>query len=236
MLADVSGVLRPRGACSVAVPEISGLAWHARRGTLFAVGDDAGAAFELTRRGDGFEAREIALHKGTRYDLEGIAVAPDSDTLLVVAEKRRKVLRYDLDGALLESITLPIRGRKANAGPEGLTVDPSSGRVFAVNERKPRRVIELDPALDTLVERPLDAFADLSGVCAHDGALWIVSDASAAVGRFEASGDGWQLRERWALPSRGAEGVAIAEGLLFIAFDHGRDSDRPNLAWFQRPG
>ncbi|MEM6996153.1 MAG: SdiA-regulated domain-containing protein, partial [Myxococcota bacterium] len=88
--------MRKLGEARVEVPEISGLAYHPRRDSLFAVGDDAGKAFELSRSEPGRILAEIDLEKGNRYDLEGIAVAPDGETLLVVAEKKRRVLRYDL--------------------------------------------------------------------------------------------------------------------------------------------
>lgn len=226
---------RRLGQCRVDVPEISGLAHHADRGSLFAVGDDSGAMYEIELEGEPRVRRKIALERGKKHDLEGIAVAPGGEALLVVSEKKRRILRYDLQGRLLDVVDVALDGRKKNAGIEGLTVDPGSQRIFAVNERKPLALVELNASLSVCARTEIDAFADLSGVCAHAGSLWIVSDASEALGRFDETPQGWILAEQWALPSKGAEGIAIADGRLYVAFDTGDDDEAANLAWFRLP-
>jgi uncharacterized protein YjiK len=227
--------LEALGDARIDVPELSGLAPHPGPSRLVAVGDDSGSVYVVELAPSPRVTRRIRLERGKRYDLEGVAVAPDAQTLLVVAEKKRRVLRYDWQGRRIENVDLDLRVRKKNAGLEGLTVDADTGRVFVVNELKPRHLYELDETFDTVAKTKLRELEDLSGICAHAGALWIVSDESAALVRLEEKAGEWSTTGRWPLPGPGAEGVAIVGDRVYVAFDHGRDGNDPNLRWFRRP-
>lgn len=225
-------MLEPLGQTSVDVPELSGLSLHPQRGTLWAVGDDAGRAFEIDIAQSPRVTGSVALQGAKRADLEGIAIAPDGESMWVAAEKKCRLLQYTMDGTLLQTVHLP-RGSKKNAGIEGLCVDPAGPRYFAVRERKPKRIVELDATFVVMAEVDVDAFEDLSGICLHDGALWIISDASAALAKLVPTEDGWAWVGRWELPRRRAEGIAWVGSRLFIGFDDEPGAD--NLAWFAPP-
>lgn len=213
--------------------EASGLAYHPERGTLFSVGDDTGKAYEIGLGDSPSVVREVPLEDGKKHDLEGIAIARDGG-LLVAAERKRRILRYGLDGALRSKHDVEIRGKSDNAGLEGLSVDPESGRIFAVHERKPKRLLELSSTFEVVRSEKIKGLDDLSGVCAHGGSLWIVSDDSAELVRLAQSEDGWELAERWSLERTSAEGIAIVGPRLYIAYDSAK-TDEDNLVWYDLP-
>lgn len=218
------------GTARLDADELSGLAYHPERGTLLAVSDDAGRLWEISVDGEPEIVHEIKLKKGKKHDLEGVAVGPAGE-IWIAAEQRRAILRYDLDGKLIERHRLDVDGEKDNDGLEGLTRDPDDGRIYALHERRPRELIELDASCAVIRRWPLEDFDDLSGVCADRGGLWIVSDLSNALGRFEPRGDGWRCVARFDLGDDSAEGVAVVGDRIYVAFDAGKE----NLRWYRRP-
>ncbi len=219
------------GSARIDLPEASGLAWDPVRRVLLAVGDDSGSAYEITLAARPVISRVIPLEDGDRHDLEGIALTADR-RMLVDSEKKRAILVYDRDGRLLDKVRVAIEGEKKNAGLEGLAVDPDSGRIFAVHERAPRRLIELDSSFAVVAETPIERLDDLSSLCARDGALWILSDDSSAVARYEEGPDGWIRRGTWSLDRPSAEGIELVGDRIYVVFDTDEGDD---LAWYRLP-
>ncbi len=215
------------GGCTLPIPELSGLAADPTRGLLYAVGDDARRVYAIDVESTSV-VDDVRLEKGKRHDLEGVAFEPESDTWLVVSENKGQILRYALNGELLGAADVDLGGKK-NGGLEGLTIDVASGRIFAVHERKPRRIIELSASLEIIEVSAFDELKDLSGICAHDGDVWVVSDKSEALCRLVRSESGWTTQQRWELNRESAEGIAIVGGRMFIGFDVERGD---NLEWY----
>lgn len=215
------------GGCKLPVPELSGLAADPSRGLLYAVGDDSRRVYSI----DIESARvvdDVRLDKGKRHDLEGVAYDPASDTWLVVSENKRQILRYALDGELLDAADVDLGGKK-NGGLEGLTIDVESGRILAVHERKPRRIVEVTASLQVVEVCAFEELKDLSGICAHAGDLWVVSDKSEALCRLKRDGDAWTTQQRWQLDRASAEGIAFVGERIYIGFDVERGD---NLEWY----
>lgn len=215
------------GGCRLAIPELSGLAANPDRGLLYGVGDDARNIYTIDVEAEAV-VDEVRLEKGKKHDLEGVAFDPSSETWLVVSENRRQLIRYDLEGSILESVEIDLGGRK-NSGLEGVTIDVATGRVYVVHERKPRRVVELDAALGVVETLEVDGLGDLSGICAHNEDLWVVSDRSEALCRLQRVEGGYDIARRWDLGRRSAEGIAIMGARIFIGFDVERGD---NLEWY----
>lgn len=219
------------GGTRIDVPEASGLAWDPAQRVLLAIGDDCGTMYEIALGDAPRVTKVIPLERGDRHDLEGIALTADG-RVLVASEKKRAILVYSRDGRLLDVVDVAITGNKKNAGLEGLAVDRASGRIFAVHERAPRRLLELDASFAVIADTAIDVFDDLSSICACDGALWILSDDSSAVACFDEGPAGWVLRRTWSLDRDAAEGIEVVDDRLYVVFDA---EDGDNLAWYQLP-
>ncbi|MBN1344932.1 MAG: SdiA-regulated domain-containing protein [Phycisphaerae bacterium] len=148
------------------VREPSSIVYHPRRGTLF-VASDSGYIAEL----------DLDLRLLDRYgipgDLEGLAVHPETGTLLVAVESYQAVLEYDvrqrriircLEVDLQSHPCFAMKKRHDNRGLEGIAVirNPlAPPTLVAVVQADPARLVTLDADLSrTATER---ARAQLSG-------------------------------------------------------------------------
>lgn len=146
------------GGTRVEVGEASGLTWDPFREVLITVGDDSGRAFEIMLADPPKVTRELELEQGDQHDLEGIAMTRDGRCLLIASEKKRRILVYDREGELLEQVPLEIDWKHKKSGVEGVAVDLASGRTFAVHERDPTLLLELDASYAITSEVELDVF------------------------------------------------------------------------------
>lgn len=216
---------------SLPIEEASGLAFDPVDDALVAVSDSEGRLARAPHDralDDGSQWSHVALERGTDFDFEGVAVSPGGDEYWLAAERRRLIVRYSRSGAFLGEVAIDIDGRKKNKGLEGLAVNPSGSRVFVVNERKPKIIIELDHELTEISRSKVEGLDDLSGLWFSEHGLWMVSDESRAVALFESRAGGWSEVRRWSLPANAGEGVAVAGDRLFVAFDE-RLPDGTNL-------
>ena len=221
------------GQTRLDLDEASGLAHDAHRALLWSVSDDAGRAYAISLAGGPRLVGRLELQRGGKHDLEGITVAPDGESLLIVAEKRRRVLRYGLDGHLMASIALDLPEGRRNAGLEGISLDTTTNRLFAVNQDQPRLLVELDDDLAVAARWQIEDLEDLSGVCAHRGSLWIVSAEAGQLARYAPrDSGGFALAARYSIGREGCEGVAVVGDRIYVTFDL-RNGD--NLAWYALP-
>jgi uncharacterized protein YjiK len=221
--------LEQRGKAKLGIEQPSGIAYHAAADELLVVSDEEERIFALDPR-TAKVLREIELKDDDR-DREGVAVRPtDPPQLLVAAERSRRVLCYGMDGTLLDDVGVPVTGSE-NAGLEGITVDVDTGRVFVVHEKDPRALLELDDALRLVAVHGMAELSDLSGLCFEADGLWVVSDESKKLARYELSERGLSLKRTWKLGHRRAEGIAVAGDLIYVLFDRAGT----NLRWYERP-
>ena len=214
--------------------EASGIAWHPRRSSLFAVGD-RGSLAELEPGG-----RLVALHH-VKGNLEDVAVHTPSGRLVLLAEKKGELVAWDPDSAR-ETARFPldlaaVLGREPgdrNQGFEGIAFredpdQPGGGTFYLVHQRKPARLVALtfDPtgpartigATDVVARHALKPYEDLTAVgwseelarllviAESDDRLLLVSPAGTITGT-------------WPLPGDRQEGLALdSEGTLWIADD-----------------
>ena len=232
--------------------EVSGLSLS-ENGGFWAVSDDTARLFRLDEAGK--VQKKETLHavpglEGVTFDLAGgriLTVREDTSEILDVAPDgritRHPILAMQGAGSLAEHFT----ESDSNDGLEGITIDPETGSVFVVKERRPRLLIEVAPDLSQVrrivpltgsagfvSDRAEDDRLDVSGL-AWDGqrqGLWITSDTGQALYFFcfaTMQARGWALMREARGKSRrveNAEGVALSlDGqTIFIVTDDGKDS------------
>lgn len=169
----------------------SGLTFNADTGTLFAVINNPEQLIELNTKGE--ILRTIALNGFE--DTEGITYLGNQQ-FAIIEERKRAIILVSinpqtevLELTLQRSLAFPVPSANNN-GFEGLTADPSSGRLYVVNEKSPRQLIQIDgftsnqPNLS--VSTPLDlenkpmGNKDFSGIyfSAKSQTLLLLSDES----------------------------------------------------------
>ncbi len=234
------GMKEPKDICPGSVfNEPSSVLFHAKRGTLFAVGDE-GDLIELKTDGTVLKT----AHPG-HMDFEGITLGPDGKIYVGVEclydEKGKPagILVVDPDTLEVERtirVDATLNGARvfavrADGGMEGLCYVPEHGW-FAVNQFFPARLVELDvPAEgDRATVKRIVADLTLPVVCASDisydaasGHLLVIS--SSFEGRkgkvFELDLAGKVLREL-EVPGQAQEGLCVdADGNAYIAQDSG---------------
>lgn len=218
------------------LPEPSGIAWHAKRRTLFAVGD-RGDVVELAPDGSVKRSRHVG-----DLDLEGVTVGPEGRVYAVVEDGPAIVV---LDPETLETVRRievdPVLDGKRvlcvtdGAGVEGICYAPELKAFFLVNQKEPARLVELampekdgERARVKRIVAELDATVRKCSDLTWDAASrhFLIPSASSKSGKgpgklFELSEKGEVVRE---LPLRGErqEGFCLdGEGAAYVACDSG---------------
>lgn len=236
--------------------EPSGLAVAAGSGVLWSVSDDTPAAFRLEKGGD---LDGPALDIPGLEDPEGVAHDATGGRLLILSEEAASVFVLPIDpaGPATEVALLnmdnaqilvdALGGDLGALSPEGITLDPRTGRVYIVNERNPRILIEISADLQTILnaERLLDTrgfwsagvsdwHLDVSGL-SYDhrrNGLWITSDVGKCVfflplnGGFASKIDLAWTDDGEIRSVENAEGISLnaAGNRLFVVSDNGKHS------------
>ncbi len=236
--------------------EPSGLSLSNAEGFLWSV-SDAEPGLHLLGT-DGVLGNSFKLPSLAGSDLEGVASRKDGSVLVLQETDRSILVVHPTDPIQLTTIPLTslkgysdaaelLVGNPLNKGPEGITVDPDTGRVFVVIEGQPRLLLVLSPELTDIEEIiPLDREAgfmsdrvgddelDLSGLAwsRSSRSLWIVSDKSRQIFVYNPKSksvksisltfteDGKQKEVKH------PEGIALDEtrGLLYILTDDAKKS------------
>jgi len=214
--------------------EASGIAWHARLGRFFVVGD-RGSLAELEPSG-----KLVKLHR-VKGNLEDVAVHAPSGRLVLLAEKKGELVvwdpatasetaRFPLDVAAL----LDKEPVDRNQGFEGLGFRaeadlPGGGTFYLVHQRKPARLVSLsfDPtgpvraigAPDVVARHALKPYEDLTAVAWSEtlASLLVIAESEDRLLLVSPAGT---IRGTWALPGDRQEGLTLGpEGALWIADD-----------------
>ncbi|AXT27526.1 hypothetical protein D1823_13645 [Ruegeria sp. AD91A] len=244
--------------------EPSGLSLSNAEGFLWSVSD---AEPKLHLLGiDGALGNSFKLPSLAGSDLEGVASRKDGSVLVLQETDRSILVVHPTDPIQLTTIPLTslkgysdaaelLVGNPLNKGPEGIAVDPESGRVFIGIEGQPRLLMVVSPELDEIVEMiPLardagfiservdDDELDLSGLAwsPSSRSLWIVSDKGRQIFVYNPESksvksisltfteDGKQKEVKH------PEGIALDEtkGLLYVLTD---DAKKSRLYVFEQP-
>ncbi|WP_171126702.1 MULTISPECIES: SdiA-regulated domain-containing protein [unclassified Ruegeria] len=236
--------------------EPSGLSLSNAEGFLWSVSD---AEPKLHLLGiDGALGNSFKLPSLAGSDLEGVASRKDGSVLVLQETDRSILVVHPTDPIQLTTIPLTslkgysdaaelLVGNPLNKGPEGIAVDPDTGRVFVVIEGQPRLLLVLSSELTEIDEiiplyresgfmsdRVNDDELDLSGLAwsPSSRSLWILSDKGRQIFIYNPefksvksisltfTDDGKQKEVKH------PEGIALDEtkGLLYILTDDAKKS------------
>jgi len=139
-------------------------------------------------------------------DLEGVVYDIPSKTLYVTEERLREIVHLNLDGDVLDKVTIDDPG-KPNHGPEGITID-DKGNMFLVNEKQPGLFLVLDKSHQISKRVPLSFAGDYSAIMwdKRKGCFWIASDESQSLFLWSPSKG---VIDQFPLGFPKAEGVAV---------------------------
>ncbi len=214
--------------------EASGIAWHAKLGRFFVVGD-RGSLAEVEPGG-----KLLKLHR-VKGNLEDVAVHAPSGRLVLLAEKKGELVVWDPSTAS-ETARFPLdvaalldrEPVDRNQGFEGLGFRaepdlPGGGAFYLVHQRKPARLVSLsfDPtgpvrpigAADVNGRHALKPYEDLTAVVWSEAlaALLVIAESEDRLLLVSPAGS---IRASWTLPGDRQEGLAIGpDGSLWIADD-----------------
>ena len=184
------------------VDQPSGLAFAG--GRLYAVGDQKAKIYALAADGSVASDVNLALGIGEQTSLEAIAIA--GDTAVVAREASAALIHVSLgDGSVLFRSTVPD-ALDANSGLEGVMIRPGDQQLFALKEKSPTLLIQIDTAGVEQSAVQLNVASDLSDLCylCNDEFL-AVSQADRALLRLKIDGT---LVAKWSIPVVRAEGLA----------------------------
>jgi uncharacterized protein YjiK len=232
--ARTSSLGAPQAIGGLGLREASGIAWHPRRGSFFAVGD-RGTLAEIDPSG-----KLLAEHH-VKGNLEDVAVHEPSGRLVLLSEKKGELSVWDpASAAEVGRFALDVRAvldrepADRNQGFEGITFradpdQPGGGTFYLVHQRKPARLVALafDPsgeprtigAADVTGRHGLKSYEDLTAVSWSEtlGRLLVIAESDDTLLLVSPAGT---ITGTMALPGQRQEGLALdPDGALWVADD-----------------
>lgn len=197
--------------------EASGLAYDPERDVFYAVSDEGGPIYVLSKKGE--ILGKIGHFEG---DLEGIAYDPERDRFFIAEEQNREVILFERKTGQERRMKIDLLGfnRRENQGIEGVAFNPENGHLFVVKERSPHFVLELDADGRRVGSFTIEGAWDFSDISygPRSGHLFILSRTSRKV--YETTPSGKLIEPPFSFEAFGAEGLAIdREGNLYLVID-----------------
>ena len=196
------------------IPEPSGLTVSKDEDQLYIVSDDTGNIYQTTLNGAVITEIPLGLK-----DLEGITFNSELDQFYVVSEKLRKVYTLDLIGNEIGSFKISGKQKEKNSGLEGICYREDNQHLYLVNEKHPKRVLEIDLENNRIESYKISFAKDISGIDfdPNSKTFWIVSDESRKVYQ---TNEYFEIIQSYSIPVKKAEGIAISKkGLIYIVSD-----------------
>lgn len=209
---DVQPSLELLSSVSIRVDEPSGLTLGAGKASLWTVSDRTGDIYQLDFSGDVIQT--LDLNGG---DLESISFDSRDSTFWISAESSNSIIQVDSEGSVLMERVIPRVSE--GSGLEGIGVDASNARIYALKEKDNSALIVLNDSLETLTYRRLGFAPDLSGVCFSHSMqkLWMLSHEASSVYLTDTTGS---LESIYGIVMNQPEGIIFDdESNLFYIVD-----------------
>lgn len=235
------------------VSDASGLTFHAPSGTLFTVLNDEPTIVQLNQQGE--VLRKIRVEGVS--DMEGITHVRNDQFLVVEESKDRLILieigtQETIDIASRPKLTLGFENVH-NKSFEGISWDAKNERILIVNEKQPKRLVEIrgllqsadDPNTEIAIrdlwqDQPafMSALRDLASLTYHEdtGHLLLLSEESKLIKEYDMHGEALSAMLLWKgfhgleNPVPQAEGISVGpDRAIYIISE-------PNLFYVFRRG
>ncbi|MFD1294891.1 SdiA-regulated domain-containing protein [Lutibacter holmesii] len=194
------------------IDEPSGITAYKKH--LYIVSDQNGNIYKTTLSG------EVVEKIKTNYkDLEGITTLPSLKKIAIVNEAKRSLIYLNFKGKFLNKHKIKGKQEESNSGLEGICFDSSKKRLFAINEKEPKQLLELSLKGNIKNKYPLSFANDVSGICydKNNDCLWIISDESKAIYRISKEG---KLLKKYKTGVLKGEGIAIYKNHVYVVSDY----------------
>jgi len=196
------------------ISEPSGISFNKDKSQLWIVGDRNPIIYLTDLRGN--IETQFSVSKN---DLEGISSIGDS-IIVVVVERSREILFFSIKNNSESIIKTGLKG-ETNNGLEGITYIPDTHKIYISNEKNPKIILKLDLDGNIFYNSQIDYSKDIAGLYYDqtDDILWILSQESNKI--FKCKTD-LQILERYSVPNKKYEGIAVKENLIYLVSDTGQ--------------
>mgnify|MGYP000141076233 CR=1 FL=1 len=181
---------------------------------LYIVCDHSGTIYKTTLSG------EIKKKIKTDYlDLEGITIHPKTGNIIIVSESKRLLIELNSKGDLIRKTKVKGKQKHKNGGLEGLCFDVSTGFLYAVNEKSPKKLLKLTQQGELEETFKLDVSKDVSGIGVDEKtkSLWLISDESKAIINISKRG---VFLKKYLIPVEKGEGIVMYDGKFYVVSDN----------------
>lgn len=143
------------------ISEPSGLSLDPTSGLLYCVNDPpSNKVFQMDLAG---EVQIIYAFEGD--DLEGICYDSRDNSMWVVEERVRELVHLDEQGHELSRSYIDFSAQEGNNGLEGICLQAGTNDFFAVSEKNPTMIIQIDSNLTITWRKELSFASDFSAIC-----------------------------------------------------------------------
>ena len=193
------------------IPEPSGITVFDKH--LYIVSDHNGTIYKCSLNGE-----TIERIRTKQSDLEGITVDPNSKNIIVINEAKRSLIYLNFDGILIKKQKIKGKQKNPNSGLEGICFDTSKNNMYALNEKAPKQLLELNLKGEIKNKYPLHFADDVSGICydKNNDSLWVISDESRAIYQISKKG---KLLKKYKTGIEKGEGIVIYKKQLYVVSD-----------------
>jgi len=182
-------------------------------GNLYIASDENGIIYRTNLEGEILQKIKTSFS-----DLEGISYNPISKNLLLVDESKRHLITLNFDGTFIEKVKVKGKQEHKNSGLEGVTFDTSKNKIYVLNEKSPKQLLELNLKGEIKNKFELDFSKDVSGICydENEDKFWVISDESKAIYQISKKG---KLRNKYKVSIEKMEGIVIYRSKIYVVSD-----------------
>lgn len=196
---------------NLTVPESSGITVY--NNSLYIVSDQNGTIYKTSLEG------KISKKFKTKFsDLEGITFNTIYHNFWIANEEGRELVVIDSIGNFIKKIKIKGEQENNNSGLEGICFVESEKLMYAINEKSPTQLLQVNLIGEILNKFTLDFSKDISGICfdKNSDSFWTVSDESQSVININKKG---VLISSYKIPVKKAEGIVIYNNNLYVVSD-----------------
>lgn len=202
--------LKPIHVISLNISEPSGITVFNNQ--LYIVSDQTGNIYKT-----GLDGKIVSKIRTKYTDIEGVTVNDKGD-FFIVDEAKRRIIKLDAKGKLIDKFKIKGKQKFNNSGLEGICFSKLEYSFYVINEKSPTQLLKVNSEGEIIEAVTLNFAKDLSGICVDNttDTLWLVSDESYAIYHIEKNG---KLINSYKIPVNKAEGIVIYNDEIYVVSD-----------------